>query len=99
VQLGAVRRWKGHVGEHVRLGLIHERGELRQLGAQLVGDPAPLCARRFGIVLREGRGDESRDDAPACLPACANTLRMKWILCRCRHKIHYADLRIMPTSA
>jgi transposase-like protein len=20
-----------------------------------------------------------------------------WILCRCRHKIHYADLRIMPT--
>jgi hypothetical protein len=60
-----VRRWKGHVGEYVRLGLIHERGELRQLGAQLVGDPAPLCARRFGIILREGRGDESRDDAPA----------------------------------
>ena len=26
-------------------------------------------------------------------------LRALWILCRCRHKIHYAELRIMPTSA
>jgi len=23
--------------------------------------------------------------------------RMLWLLCRCRHKKHYADVRIMPT--
>jgi hypothetical protein len=22
---------------------------------------------------------------------------MEWFLCRCRHKAHYADVRIMPT--
>jgi len=26
-------------------------------------------------------------------------LRMKWMLCRRRHNVHYADVRIMPTSA
>ena len=64
VHLGAMRGWKGHVGEHIGLGLVHERGELRQLGVQLIGDPAPLCAGRFGIVLDEGGGDESGDHAP-----------------------------------
>jgi hypothetical protein len=61
LQLGAMCDRKGHVGEHVDLGLVHERGELRQFGAQLVGDPAPLCASRFGIVLGEGSGDEGGD--------------------------------------
>jgi hypothetical protein len=32
------------------------------------------------------------------LPACASALRMKWTLCRRRHKVHYAEFRIMPTS-
>jgi len=29
----------------------------------------------------------------------ATLLRALWILCRRRHKVHYAALRIMPTSA
>jgi hypothetical protein len=24
--------------------------------------------------------------------------RIRWTLCRRRHKVHYADLRVMPTS-
>src|SRR5439155_2950340 len=31
------------------------------------------------------------------LPACASAFLMKWTLCRHRHKVHYADVRIMPT--
>jgi hypothetical protein len=27
----------------------------------------------------------------------ASRVRMKWTLCRRRHNVHYADLRIMPT--
>jgi hypothetical protein len=26
-------------------------------------------------------------------------LRRKWTLCRRRHNVHYADLRVMPTLA
>ena len=46
VQLGPVRRGEAHVGEHVGLGLVHEGGELGQLGAELIGDLAPLRAWR-----------------------------------------------------
>ena len=39
--------WReGHVGQHVGLGLVHQRGELRDLGPELVGDAAPLRAWR-----------------------------------------------------
>jgi hypothetical protein len=31
--------------------------------------------------------------------ACAKRFLCLCILCRCRHKVHYAELRIMPTSA
>jgi hypothetical protein len=27
-----------------------------------------------------------------------SAFRMRWTLCRHRHKVHYADLRVMPTS-
>ena len=56
---------EGHVGEDVVLGLVHEGGELRRLGPELVGDQAPLGARRPGVVLGEDGGDEGGDDAPA----------------------------------
>ncbi len=59
--------WGSHVGEHVRLGLVEEGGELGQLGAHLVGDLAPLGAGGVGMILREGGGDERGDDAPAAL--------------------------------
>jgi hypothetical protein len=58
---------EAHVGEHVGLGLVHQRSELGQLEAQLIGDFAPLRARRGRVVLGEGGGDESGDDAPAAL--------------------------------
>ena len=45
---------EGHVGQHVGLGLVHECGELGQLGAELVGDPAPLRLGGLGVVLGEG---------------------------------------------
>src|ERR1700730_6319409 len=47
VQLDAVLGREGHVGEHIGLGLVQEGGELRKLGAQLVGDPAPLSSGGF----------------------------------------------------
>ena len=72
-RIGASAAWpdaargKRHVGEHVGLGLVHQGGELRQLGAQLIGDLAPLRAGGLGVVLGEGGGDEGGDDAPAAL--------------------------------
>ena len=58
---------KGHEGEDVDLGLVEEGGELGQLGAQLVGDVAPLFSGGIGRGLREGGGDEGRDNAAAVL--------------------------------
>ena len=65
VQLGPVLLREAHVGEHVGLGLVHQRGELRDLGAELVGDLAPLGPGGVGVVLGEGGGDEGGDDAAA----------------------------------
>lgn len=54
VQLGAVGGGEAHMGERVTLGFVHQRGEFRQLGAQLIGDLAPLAFCSFGVVLRKG---------------------------------------------
>jgi hypothetical protein len=70
VQLGAVLGREAHVGQHpsassgqaVGLGLIHQRGELGDLGPELVGNAAPLRRGLLGIVLGEGCCDEGRDD-------------------------------------
>ena len=67
MELGPVVLREPHVGEHIRLGLIHEGGELGQLGPELVGDLAPLCLAGGGILLGEGGGDEGRDDTAAAL--------------------------------
>ena len=56
---------EGHVGEHICLRFVQEGCELGQLGAQLIGDAAPLRSGGFGIVLREGGGNEGGDDAAA----------------------------------
>jgi hypothetical protein len=53
----------------VGLSIIHEGGELWQFGTELVSDLAPPRPGSFGIVLGEGGGDESADDARALLPA------------------------------
>jgi hypothetical protein len=38
---GTMGGGEAHIGEHVRLGVVHEGREFRQLGAQLIGDLAP----------------------------------------------------------
>jgi hypothetical protein len=58
MQLGAVLGREAHMGEHVALGLVHQGGELRQLGPQLVGDAAPLDRGGRCVILGEGGGDE-----------------------------------------
>jgi site-specific DNA recombinase len=65
VQLRSVSGGEVHVGQHVGLGIVHESGELRQLGTQLIGDLAPLRLGCFGILLCEGRRDEGGRDATA----------------------------------
>jgi hypothetical protein len=62
-----VLRGEAHVGQHVGLGVVHQDGELRELGAELVGDVAPLLAGSFGVVLGEGGGHAGRHDAPPAL--------------------------------
>ena len=47
VDLHAMRLREAHEGEHVGFGIIHERGELGELRAQLIGDRAPLRDRRL----------------------------------------------------
>jgi len=64
VQLRPVLGGEGHIGEYILLGLVHEGGELRDLGAKLVGDAAPLLAGGLSRLLGEGGGDEGGDDAP-----------------------------------
>jgi hypothetical protein len=51
VQLGAVLAWEGHVGQHVVLALVHQRGELGPARAELVGDLPPGLVRCLGIGL------------------------------------------------
>ena len=62
-----------HVSQHIGLGLVEEGGELRQLGTQLIGDPAPLCLGSLGVVLSEGGGDEGGDDTAALLPGITDS--------------------------
>ena len=59
---------EAHTGQHVVLGLVHEDGQLRCLGPELVGDLAPLDPGAVRVLLGEGSGDEGGHDAPA-LPA------------------------------
>lgn len=46
-------------------GLVHQGGQFRHLGPDLVGQCAPPGAGGRGSLLREGGGDEGGDDAPA----------------------------------
>ena len=56
VQLDPMRGGEVHVGEDVLLGGVHQGGELRDLGTDLVGDPAPLGVGGRRIGLGEGVG-------------------------------------------
>ena len=74
---------EAHVGEDVRLGLVQQRCELGQLGADLVGDLAPLGLGGAGVVLGEGGGDEGSDDALAVAAGMGE---------RVAHEVHAAAL-------
>ncbi len=62
-QFGAVGGRDGHVGEDVGFGLVHQGCELRHLGAELVGDGAPLGMRGRSALLGISGADPGRDDA------------------------------------
>jgi hypothetical protein len=89
---------KGHVGEHLLLGAVHDCCKLRYFRPDLVVrrandslDPsrfrltiALLSACRFWRVLGKRRGNEGGHDAPSALSGWAKALRMKWTLQRWR---------------
>jgi hypothetical protein len=83
VQLDAMLPGESHVGQHVGLGLVHDGGELGHLGADLVGDGAPLAAGSLGSLLREGSGDEGAGDPPPALAGMGQDIA---------HEVHAAAL-------
>jgi hypothetical protein len=74
---------EGHVGQHVRFGVVENGGELRDLRPDLVGDGPPLGAGGLGRLLREGSSDEGGDDAAAALAGMRQHLP---------HEVHAAAL-------
>src|SRR5512132_2902238 len=83
VDLGPVLPRERHVREDVLLGLVKHCGELRQLGADLVRDVAPLRLGGAGVVLGEGGSDERRHHAPAALAGMGEPVA---------HEVHPAAL-------
>ncbi len=67
VQLGTVCRRETHIGEDVGFSLVHELGELSDLGPDVVGHLPPLSSGGLGVILGEGGGDEGGDDAAPLL--------------------------------
>ncbi len=74
---------EGHEGEHVGLGFVHERGELRHFGTQLIGDLPPLRPRCLGVVLDEGGADQGSDHAPTLATGVGQDIA---------HEVHAAAL-------
>ena len=93
VQLGAVLGREAHVGQHVGLGLVHQGGELGDLGPELVGDAAPLglggCSASSWAKAVAMKAETTRRPL---LPAWARALRMKWTRQRCQVAVkHLGD--------
>jgi hypothetical protein len=63
VELGPVLAGKVHEGQHVLLGGIHQTGQLRHLGAELVGNPAPLGVSSGSISFGISGADPGQNDA------------------------------------
>jgi len=78
LKLRAALRWKGRLGEHVRLRLVHEFGQFRHLRPELVGDAtphfwlaAPTSSRAKAVATK------AEITRRPLLPAWASALRMK----------------------
>ena len=100
MDLGPVIDGEAHVGEDVVLGLVHEEGELWQLGPELIGDLAPLRLGGLGAVLSKGGSHEGGDDAPAALAGVASALRIVWTRQRCQVAfISLATAALIPSWA
>ena len=82
VDLGPVRTWEGHDGEHIVFGLVHASGQLKLL-AELVDHGPPLRLGRLWRVLHEDRADGGRDHA---------LLRLVGTGQRVAHEVHAAAL-------
>ena len=87
MQLGAMLLGKGHVGQHVGLGIIHQSRQFRELWAHLVGHGAPLLAGGLGRVLGKGGADEGRDHPPATFAGVRQGIA------------HEVDATALPTGA
>lgn len=59
------------------LGVIHERGQLRHFGPDLIGDGTPLGAGGLGCVLGESGGDEGRDHPSTALPGMGKGIALE----------------------
>lgn len=65
------------------LGAVHERADLGELAAQLIGDEAPLLVGIGCCLLGEDGGDGRTDHAP---------LRLGRVRQRIAHEVHAAAL-------
>ena len=67
MDLCVVLLWECFKGKHIGLGIVHQSGELRHSGPQLIGDGAPPDTSGIGVILCERRSDPGGDNAPLCL--------------------------------
>ena len=74
---------EAHKGQNIGFGLVHQSGQLGDLGPELIGHLAPLGAGHFGILLGKGGGDEGSNDAPALLAGMRQNIA---------HEVHAATL-------
>ncbi len=84
VVLDAMLFGEGHVGQNIGLRLIHDGGELGHLGADLVGDGAPLAAGGVGVSCAKAVAMKALATRRPFLPAWASTLRMTCTRQRCQ---------------
>ena len=56
VELDAMFFRESHVGQHVGFGIVHQRGQLGEVGPHLISDGAPLLAGSLSGLLRPSTG-------------------------------------------
>ena len=77
-----------------------QRGELGQLGTQLIGDLAPLRLAASASSWAKAVAMKAETTRRPLLPACASTLRMKWTRQRCQVAFStLATAALMPSWA
>ena len=92
-------RGKRGEGQHFGFRVVHQWADLGEGGWPAGHGPRPRpatgSASGWANTVRNTAATMSLWD----LGTRASRLRAKWTLCRRRHKVHYADLRIMPMSS